>query len=164
MNALKNMKDGIGKAWGSLSREWSHFLGKASRALTRFTPLKGGGSDSSVHAQNTPQFGLVASEIMENDSDVIARIKAPGMETGDFQVEVLGGYLQVKGSKDMKREEKGARYYIMERAYGSFTRSLPLPAEVEVSKASAKYKNGVLNITLPKSEKNRKKRIEVMVQ
>ena len=166
MNTLKNIKEGLGRAWDNLSHEWGNFMDKTAGALTRFTPMKketeDSGSTDLVH--NSPRLGFMASEVMESDDNIVARIEAPGMDAGDFSVEVLGDNLLVKGSKSMKREEKKGHYHMMECAYGSFTRSVPLPTEVDVSKAKAKYKNGVLDITLPKTESGKKKRIEVKVQ
>ena len=165
MSALRNIKDGIGKAWDNFSHEWSQFMDKTSGALTRFTPMKKEEevSGSKDLANHSPRIGFMATEVMESEDSVVARIEAPGMEAGDFTVEVVGDNLVIKGSKSMKREEKKGHYHVMECAYGSFTRSVPLPTEVEVSKAKAKYKNGVLEITLPKTESGKRKRIEVKV-
>lgn len=166
MNALKNIRDGLGRAWDNLSREWGQFMDKASGALTRFTPLKSEEEDSGsldlvAHA---PRLGFMAAEVMESDNDVVARVEAPGMEPGDFKVEVVGDHLVVRGSKGMHREEKRGEYHVMERAYGSFTRAIPLPADVVVSKARASYKNGVLNITLPKTEKGKRRSLKIEVR
>lgn len=166
MKTLKTIKEGFNKAWDNISHEWGHFMDKTAGALTRFTPLKKETEDSGSKelVQNSPRLGFLASEVMESDDNIVARIEAPGMDAGDFSVEILGDSLVVKGSKSMKREEKKGHYHMMECAYGSFTRSVPLPTEVDVAKAKAKYKNGVLDITLPKTEKGRRKRIEVNVQ
>jgi HSP20 family protein len=58
-------------------------------------------------------------------------------------------------------EERGRNYYYTERSFGGFTRVLPLPCKVDVKRASAKYKNGLLRVTLPKAEHAKSKRIEV---
>lgn len=166
MTTLQNIKQEMGKAWSSLSHDWSQFMGKASDALTKFTPMKKEESEteSLELARYAPRLGFMAAELMENDNDIVARIEAPGMEAGDFDVEITNGRLTVRGEKSTKREEKRGHYHMMECAYGSFQRSLPLPTEVEIDKAKAKYRNGVLKITLPKTPAAKRKRIEVEVR
>jgi len=71
--------------------------------------------------------------------------------------------LTIKGEKKQEREEKEADYHLVERSYGAFTRSVQLPKEVRSDKISAFYENGVLKITLPKSEEVQKKGIKIKV-
>ena len=74
------------------------------------------------------------------------------------------GTLTIKGEKKQEREEKEENDHLVERSYGSFTRSVRLPKEVRREKVSAAYKNGVLRITLPKSEEAKKKEIKIKVE
>jgi HSP20 family protein len=72
--------------------------------------------------------------------------------------------LTIKGEKKQEREEKEADYHLVERNYGTFTRSIHLPVEVQNDKISASYKNGVLTVVLPKPERAQKKEIKIKVE
>lgn len=76
----------------------------------------------------------------------------------------LEDVLTIKGEKKQEREEEDENFYCCESSYGSFTRSTRLPHEVESDKIKADYKNGTLKITLPKSEKPKKKEIKIEVK
>jgi HSP20 family protein len=110
--------------------------------------------------ENAPRWGLLAAEIKEDDETVTVQLEAPGMEAKDFDLEVVGDILVIRGEKRVEREQRGGHYYMMERAYGRFERALPLPTEVDEGKANAKYQRGVLWVSLPKTQKM-KQRVEV---
>jgi HSP20 family protein len=74
------------------------------------------------------------------------------------------GYLAIKGEKKHEKEEKDENYHLIERSYGAFTRSVQLPREVQSDKITASFKNGILRITLPKSEEAKKKEIKIKVE
>jgi HSP20 family protein len=74
------------------------------------------------------------------------------------------GFLTIKGEKKNEKEEKDENYHLIERSYGSFTRSVRLPREVQGDKITASFKNGILKITLPKSEEAKKKEIKIKVE
>jgi HSP20 family protein len=74
------------------------------------------------------------------------------------------GYLTIKGEKKNEKEERDENYHLIERSYGSFTRSVRLPREVQSDKITASFKNGILKITLPKSEEAKKKEIKIKVE
>ena len=72
--------------------------------------------------------------------------------------------MTIKGEKRQEKEEKDENYHRIERSYGAFTRSVRLPLEVQSDKIEASYKNGILKITLPKSEEAKKKEIKIKVE
>jgi HSP20 family protein len=90
-------------------------------------------------------------DVVENDKEIRISAELPGMDEKDIDVSLQSDMLTIKGEKKEEREDKGKDYYRMERSYGSFSRTIPLPVEVETDKAEAKFKKGVLSITLPKS-------------
>lgn len=99
-------------------------------------------------------------DITETDKEVKVCAELPGVEPKDIDVSVEENTLTIKGEKKYEREENEKGQYRMERSYGSFERSVLLPAEVDDSKAKAEFKNGVLRLTLPKrpgAETRRKK-------
>jgi len=85
------------------------------------------------------------------------------MDPKDIDVSLSDGMLTIKGEKKQEREEKEENYHLVERSYGSFTRSVGLPKEVKHDKISASYKNGVLKIVLPKSEEAKQKEVKIKV-
>lgn len=92
-------------------------------------------------------------DVTENDKEIKISAELPGMDEKDIDVSLQHDMLTIKGEKKEEKEDKGKDYYRMERSYGSFTRTIPLPIEVETDKVEAKFKKGVLNITLPKTAK-----------
>ena len=104
------------------------------------------------------------TDVRETDDAVLVTAEIPGLEEKDFEINLTEGVLTLKGEKrhEYEEKEKGAVHRI-ERGYGSFQRTIPLPCEVEAEKATAEYHNGVLDITLPKapSAKRAVHRIEV---
>ena len=88
----------------------------------------------------------------------------PGLDPKDIDISLSDGLLTIKGEKKQEREEKEENYHLVERSYGSFARSVRLPGETQSDKISASYKNGVLKVTLPKSEEAKKKEIKIKLQ
>jgi HSP20 family protein len=103
-------------------------------------------------------------DVAETKNDVVVKAEVPGMDPKDIDISLSNGVLTIKGQKKQEREEKEENYHLIERSYGSFTRSVQLPGEVQSDKISASYKNGVLKVTLPKSEETKKKEIKIKVE
>ena len=87
--------------------------------------------------------------------------EVPGMDAKDINISVTGEVLTIKGEKKSEREEKEENYHLVERSHGSFSRSLVLPAAVDMDKIEAKYDKGVLTVTCPKREEVKPKSIEI---
>ena len=102
-------------------------------------------------------------DVMETDEDFQIRAELPGVEKEDVKLSVENGVLTISGHREQEKEEKGKRYHKIERAYGSFARSFTMPDVVDEQKVTAEFKNGVLTVRLPKSEKARPKSIEVRI-
>ena len=100
-------------------------------------------------------------DVVETDDTVVVKAELPGMEPKDVDISVSGDKLTIKGERKAEKEEKGKTFYRMERCYGSFCRTVELPVSVEADKAKADYKNGVLEITLPKTEQVKAKKIPI---
>jgi HSP20 family protein len=109
-------------------------------------------------------WGMPAMDVVEEDDKVRVTAELPGLEKDDFNVEVVGDRLIIRGEKKTDCEKKEGDYYYSECSYGSFSRSVDLPAEVDVDKAEATYKNGRLSLTLPKTEAAKSKRVKVAVE
>ncbi|MBP6914870.1 MAG: Hsp20/alpha crystallin family protein [Smithellaceae bacterium] len=103
-------------------------------------------------------------DVKENDKEFIIRAELPGVEEKDVEVTVTNDSVTIKGEKKEEREDKDKNYYYMERAYGSFHRVIPLTAEIEVNKAEASFKNGVMDIKIPKSQSVQAKGIKIPIK
>jgi len=105
-----------------------------------------------------------ALDLYEDDNEIVVKAEMPGMTKDDIQISFADNVLTIRGEKKKEEEESGKNYYRSERVYGAFVRSLVLPAEVNPDKARAVFKNGVLEIRMPKTESAKKKEIKVNVQ
>lgn len=104
---------------------------------------------------------LPAVDVSETPEQVTVKAELPGIDPKDVKISLAGDVLTLKGEKKSEREEKKEDYHLVERSYGSFTRSLVLPAAVNADKIEAKYEKGVLSITCPKKDQVKPKTIEI---
>ena len=104
-----------------------------------------------------------AIDVYESDDSVIVKTELPGMTDQDIEINILGETLTIKGKKKTEAEKKEKNYHRLERSYGSFQRSVTLPSPVMSEKAKASFKNGVLDIEIPKKEEAKPKQIKVDV-
>jgi len=102
-------------------------------------------------------------DIHEDSNNIYLKAELPGIKKEELNISVEGDTLTIKGEKKHESEVKEEQFHIMERTYGSFSRSFSLPANVDASKVRADYKDGVLNLTLPKKEESKPKKIDVKV-
>ncbi len=105
-----------------------------------------------------------AIEVSETENEIIVKAAVPGVDKKDLNISVLNNNLIIKGEVKREKEEKKKNYYRQEIAYGSFSRTIPLPAEVKVEEIKANMKNGVVTITIPKAEKAKAKEITIDVE
>jgi HSP20 family protein len=105
-----------------------------------------------------------ALDLAETKNEIVVKAEVPGLDPKDIDISLSEGILTIKGEKKQEKEEKEENYHLIERSYGSFTRSVHLPREVQSDKISAAYKNGVLKVTLPKSEEAKKKEVKIKVE
>ncbi len=113
--------------------------------------------------EDGPQRGLVpAVDVREDDNEYTVRAELPGVKKEDINVTLEDGVLTISGdSKSETEEKKGGRVIRQERRYGKYMRSLRLGTQVDERKTKAKYKDGVLELVLPKAESVKPKRIAV---
>ena len=102
-------------------------------------------------------------DIVENEKEYLIKAELPEMRKEDVRLTVENEVLTISGERKFEKEEKGRKHHRIERAYGSFVRSFSLPEDVDGSKVAADYKDGVLHVHLPKSEKAKAKSIEIKV-
>ncbi|HXU92792.1 MAG TPA: Hsp20/alpha crystallin family protein [Gallionella sp.] len=141
----------INRAWESLSEGWRELLSRSSNALTHYSRGKSDVAASGSDLARFPRWGLLAGEVEETEKDILVRVELPGLEKEDCHVSIEGNVLYMSGEKRIERETRDSTYHVMERAYGSFQRTIPLPRNVDADKAEANYRNGVLTVRVPKS-------------
>jgi len=118
-----------------------------------------------------PGHGIMAAgdwsphvDIAETDKEFIIKAEIPEVNKDDVKVTVDNGVLTIRGERKQEKEEKGKKFHRVERYYGSFTRSFTLPDNVDETKIEALFKDGMLNLQLPKTEEKKVKAIEVEVK
>lgn len=140
----------------SLQQEMQQWMSQWDRLFEGFfgrayglTPFRGNelGWGSSGNAWD----GFVpAVNVTETDNEYRVTAELPGMDQNDVELSIHNGSLTIKGEKKKETEEKKEGFYRMERSYGTFHRTLPLPQEVDAEHVEATFKKGVLTVTLPK--------------
>jgi HSP20 family protein len=103
-------------------------------------------------------------DVKENEKEVMIKAELPGVEETDIDVTVTNDSVTIKGEKKEGKEDKDKNYYYMERSYGSFCRVIPLGTEIESGKAQASFKNGILDIKVPKNQKAKEKGTKVSIK
>ena len=165
---VDELKQGVEQFWDKLGTGFNQLRQSAAGALTRFkagqhTQLPAKDDIDMPPALAHPGWGLVGGDVFEDENRVLVRLELPGMERQDFEIDVLGDVLTVKGEKRFERETSEGRWRVLQCAYGSFVRRVPLPVAVKSDQARAVYKDGVLKIELPKAEVAKPKTVTVRV-
>ena len=106
---------------------------------------------------------LPATDVQETDKEYLVKADLPEIAKEDVKVHLQEGVLTIEGERRREKEEKGRKFHKMEREYGKFIRRFVLPTEVDAATVRAEFKDGVLNVHLPKSEKATPKTVEVKV-
>jgi HSP20 family protein len=104
---------------------------------------------------------IPAMDLVETDDHLVLRADLPGMNEDDIDIEVKDNVLTVSGERKAEQEEKEEGYYRVERAFGSFSRSLTLPQGVSADQVSANFDNGVLEVRIPKPEERKPQRVQI---
>jgi HSP20 family protein len=131
------------------------------RGLDRFinrAPSFGGADESIAAAAWEP-----LADISEDDKEFLVKAELPEVKKEDVKVTVEDGVLRISGERNLEREEKGKKYHRVERSYGSFLRAFMLPEGADASRIAADFKDGILMVHLPKTEKAKAKAVEVKV-
>lgn len=100
-------------------------------------------------------------DVIDQEDKVIVRAEVPGVKKDDLDVSLSDDAVTIRGTTRHEEEKKEGEYYRRELSEGEFSRTVPLPADVDGEKAKASFSDGILELTLPKQEKSRRHKIEV---
>jgi HSP20 family protein len=101
-------------------------------------------------------------DVLEENERILVKVEVPGVDEKDLHVTFEDGLLTVSGERQFERKDD-SNYHRIERSYGSFTRTFTLPRNIEAGQIVADYRNGVLEIAIPKKEEARPKQIDINV-
>jgi HSP20 family protein len=152
---LEDIRHGVGALWDSVAEGWDRLRQTTAGALTRYRPADKASlptADEVDDASYVPSasWAMLGGDVFEDDKRVVVRLEAPGMNKSDFDIQVHGDALVVRGEKRFEREHTDGRWRVLQCAYGSFLRTVPLPAAVKDAESRATYRNGVLKVELTK--------------
>ncbi|HEX2675856.1 MAG TPA: Hsp20/alpha crystallin family protein [Polyangiales bacterium] len=102
-------------------------------------------------------------DISETADEFLVKAELPEVKKEDVKVSLDGGVLRIEGERKQEKEEKGKKFHRVERSYGSFLRSFSLPENIDDAKVQAEFKDGVLNVRLPKSQQAKPKSVQVKI-
>jgi HSP20 family protein len=139
-------------------REMEDLQNRLSTLFGRTPVRRGNGKESITLPEWTP-----LADITEDDKEYVIKAELPELRKEDVKVTVENGILIMSGERKFEKEEKKKKYHRVERGYGSFVRSFALPEDADADKVKAQFKQGMLEVHLPKNEKAKSKQIEVQV-
>lgn len=142
-----------------LSRNWFGYGNRWPALRTDLERLQEEMSKLYSGAMRTIAPEYPAVNVWANADAAVVTIELPGVATEDLDISVVGSALTVKGKRDTNGES--GKHHRRERVYGSFSRAIDLPFEVDQEKIDAKLANGILNITLPRAEADKPRKIKV---
>ena len=143
--AGKSIGRELNRAWESLSDGWRELLSRCSNALVHFE-RSGNGNDDQF-----PRWSLMNAEVEETPAELVVRLEMPGVGKESFSIRIVGNTLFIRVEKRWLRESEGSTYHLVERAYGTFERTIVLPKNVDSEKSQASYVDGILSVRLPKA-------------
>ena len=100
-------------------------------------------------------------DVIDRENEVVVKAELPGVDKKDLDISVTNNTVTIKGKTSHEEKEEKGDYYRCEISRGEYSRTLALPAEVDESKAKANFKDGILELTLPKKEKAKRRKIDV---
>jgi HSP20 family protein len=159
---LKTMASLIRWGWDpfkEMEKEMQELTDRFGRMLSRWPSRVTGAREALTVADWAPTV-----DISETDAEYLVKAEIPEVDKKDVKVTVQDGLLTIQGERKQEKEEKGRRFHRVERSYGTFMRTFDIPDGVDEQKLKAEFKDGMLLVHLPKTEKAKTKAIEVKVE
>ena len=150
--------------WQPMMTRWNPFkdLEEMEKRLSTYVGRPALRTEAGKEAMTVAEWSPPV-DITEDDKEYVIKAELPEMKKEDIKLSVEDNVMSISGERKYEKEEKGKKYHRIERTYGSFMRRFTLPDTADGSTVSAEYKDGVLNVRLPKSENAKPKSIEVKV-
>lgn len=145
-----------------LDNFFSDIWGERSRRGILPGPRRG--VETPLAEREEGMIGTPPVDLADKGDTLVLRSEMPGVKKDDIKISVGEDEITVSGKVQRSKEEKDENYYYSERAYNSWQRTIPLPARVKSDKAKAKYEDGILEVTLPKTEEEKEKKKEIKVE
>lgn len=161
MSTPQKIQKSAGTRPNLLSR-WQDDIDRMERMFDSFFPMR----RSARLADWEPSLATMtapAIDVYEEGDVVVVQAEIPGAKKDEIEVNVTDSILTITGEKKREEEVRDQGYYRSERSYGSFSRSIELPAEVQTEKAEARFNDGVLEIRLRKTDDARKKAVKLKI-
>jgi HSP20 family protein len=136
-----------------MDRMMDEFFGRRMRS---WLPERWLGGDVEITAPSV--------DVYEEKDDIVVKAELPGLDKNDIEVNISDSHLTLKGEKKKEEKVEDKDYYRCERSYGAFLRAVDLPAAVQGDKVKASFKNGILEVRLPKTEEAKSKEIKIKVE
>ena len=138
------------------------------REMEALTSRMGGLFPPSMLRQNGEETEMFADwapaiDVEETDKEYVIKADLPAVKREDVRVAIEDGVLAVEGERRHEKEEKGKKFHRVERSYGKFVRRIAMPTDVDASRVEADFKDGVLNVHLPKSQVAKPRAVDVKV-
>ncbi len=139
------------------ARELATLQNEMNRLFGTFfeDPARGGATGQTLRRW------IPAMDLVETENDFILRADLPGLTEGDVNIELEDNVLTISGERKAEHEERKEGYYRVERAFGNFSRSLTLPEGVDPDKVKARFDRGVLEVTVPKPEQRKPRKVTI---
>lgn len=166
---LDALKENLGSLWENMAEGWRHLRQSAAGALTRFNPGEKTNMPAPAEVDDgaylpTMGWSMLGGDLFEDDERLVIRLEVPGMDKENLDIQIHDDSLVVTGEKRFERETSEGRWRVMQRAYGSFRRAVPLRVPVKAEQAQASYKDGVLRVELPKLKPGAPKVVSIDVK
>lgn len=144
--------------------KWDPFreLEDVSNSLNRFFGRSAARTESNREMLAVADW-MPSVDISETDAAYLIKAEIPDVKKEDVKVTIQDGMLTIQGERKLDKEEKGKKFHRIERSYGSFVRSFQVPDDADETAVKAEFKDGMINVTLPKSAKAKAKAINVTV-
>ena len=150
--------------WEPMMTRWNPFkeLEEMEQRLSTYLGRPAARTETGQEAMTVAEWSPLV-DITEDDKEYLIKADLPDVKKEDVKLTVQDDVMSISGERKYEKEAKGKKYHRVERTYGSFLRSFTVPDDADGNKVSAEFKEGVLNVHLPKSEKAKPKSIEVKV-
>lgn len=165
---LENLKEDFGSLWDNIADGWRHLKASAAGALTRFKPGEKTNLPDTADVDDDffvpgGSWAMLNGDMFEDENRLVVKLELPGMSKEDIDIEIHDDALVISGDKRFESERSQGRWRVMQCAYGSFRRVVPLPTSVKLDEVRASYKNGVLRVDLPKANPSKPKGTTIKV-